>query len=154
MMFRTHLAVGVFLAVLFLPFVEHKWIFAPIVLFCSLLPDIDSMHSYLGQRWFFRPLQWVVKHRDFFHSLTLAVIVALLFAFYIPILALPFFLGYTGHLLADALTNDGIRAFWPLKERMQWRIRTGGKVEVVIFYLLIAGIVFLIGRMIYLANLK
>ncbi len=147
MMFRTHLAIGVFLALLFLPLINNKWIFILVVLISGLLPDIDTMHSYLGKRWFFRPLQWCVKHRDIFHSFTFAIIIALLFAFYIPVLALPFFLGYAGHLFADALTNEGIRAFWPLKERMQWRMRTGGKAEMIIFYLLIAGSIFLIVRM-------
>jgi len=148
-MYRTHLLAGAFLALLFLPFVVHKWLFVPVVLFCSLLPDIDSMHSYLGRRWFFRPLQWAVKHRDVFHSLTLCIIIALVFAFYIPVLALPFFLGYAGHLFADALTNEGIRAFWPLKEISSWRITTGGKSERIFFYFLIAANIALIARMIW-----
>ena len=108
-MYKTHVAFGAFLALVFLPFIVHKWIFVPIVLFCSLLPDIDCMHSYLGRYKILRPMQWIVKHRTLFHSLTFAVIISLLFAFYIPILAFPFFLGYVGHLFSDSITPEGIR---------------------------------------------
>jgi len=136
MMFRTHIAAGAFLALLFLPAVVHKWSFFVIVMFCTLLPDIDCTQSYLGKYKILRPLQWVVKHRGFFHSFTFAVAVALIFVFYYPILALPFFLGYAGHLIADSLTPEGIRIFWPLKNEVKWRIRTGGKTENILFYVL------------------
>ena len=144
-MFKTHLAFGALLGLAFLPHVNNKWIFIPIVLFCSLLPDIDSMHSYLGKNLIFRPLQWFVKHRDFLHSFTFAIIIALIFAFYFPIIALPFFLGYSGHLFMDAITKEGIRPFWPLKEKIEWRIKTGGRTEEVLFYsFLLIGLILLV----------
>src|SRR3989344_4156179 len=137
MMFRTHLTIAVFLILLFLPVVIfNKWIFVFVLLFCTFLPDIDISQSYFGKYKILRPIQWFVKHRGFFHSFTLALIVALLFAFYIPILALPFFLGYSGHLIGDALTSEGIRPFWPSKHEIKWKIKTGGKTEKIVFYVL------------------
>ncbi len=137
MMFRTHLAIGVLFALLFLPFVTYKWTFIIVLIICTFLPDIDMSQSYLGKHKILRPIQWVVKHRGVFHSFTFAIIVALLFSFYIPVLALPFFLGYSGHLIGDGLTPDGIRPFWPSKDEIKWKIRTNGRVEKILFYVII-----------------
>ena len=134
MMFKTHLVIGIFIALLFLPIVNYKIFFIAGVLICTFLPDIDMSQSYLGKHKIFRPIQWFVKHRGLFHSFTFAVVIALIFAFYWPILALPFFLGYSGHLIADSLTPEGIRPIWPFKDEVKWRIRTDGKVERVLFY--------------------
>lgn len=119
---------------LFLPFVDYKWVFILVLFACVLLPDIDMSQSYLGKYKIFRPIQWIVKHRGVFHSFTFAVVVAFILAFYLPVVALPFFLGYSSHLLGDALTPEGIRPYWPLKDEMKWKIRTNGKVEKIIFY--------------------
>lgn len=143
-MYKTHLAIGAFLAFLFLPSVNYKLLFLPVVLICSLLPDIDSTQSYLGKYWVFRPLQWTIKHREFLHSLTFCIIITAVFAFYFPIIAFSFFLGYWGHLMADAITIEGIRPFWPGKERIEGKIKTGGKIEKIIFYTLIIVDLFLL----------
>ena len=134
MMFRTHIAIGIMFMLLFLPFVDYKWVFILVLFACVLLPDIDMSQSYLGKYKIFRPIQWIVKHRGVFHSFTFAVVVAFILAFYLPVVALPFFLGYSSHLLGDALTPEGIRPYWPLKDEMKWKIRTNGKVEKIIFY--------------------
>lgn len=137
MMFRTHIAVGIFFSLVFLPLiVNSKIVFVAVVLFCSLLPDIDMSQSYLGKYKILRPLQIIVKHRGLFHSFSLAIIISLFLAFYFPIFALPFFLGYSGHLIADSLTIEGIRPFWPIKDEIKWKIKTGGRREKIIFYTL------------------
>jgi len=137
MIYKTHIAIGVMLAFLFFPYVTNKWVFVPIVLFASLMPDIDSAYSYLGHKRIFRPLQFFVQHRGVIHSFTFCLLVSAIFAFFIPILALPFFLGYAGHLFADSLTIEGIRPFWPLHGESAGSIRVGGKVESSIFFFLI-----------------
>lgn len=134
MMFRTHLAFGVFLALLFLPSINSKVVFIGVILVSSLLPDIDSSYSYLGHRKIFRPLQFFVKHRGALHSLTIAALIAIFFSFYWPVAALPFFLGYAGHLFMDSLSFDGVRPFWPIKKRIEGSIRVGGTVEKGILY--------------------
>ena len=142
---KTHLAIGVFITAFFLPHVNYKPIFIPVVLIASLLPDIDSGFSIFGRWKIFRPLQILTKHRGIFHSFTFCIAVALLFAFYIPILAFPFFLGYAVHLLTDSWTVDGIRPFWPLKEVTKGRVRVGGTIESTIFFVfIILDLVFLV----------
>jgi len=130
---RTHLVIGLAMALWLLPHVNYKWLFFPVVLICALLPDIDSPDSYFGHYKIWRPLQFLVKHRGVFHSLTLCVLVAALFSFVLPVMALPFFLGYSSHLVADSFTKEGITPFWPLKKTANGSLQTGGNVEYGIF---------------------
>ena len=66
--------------------------------------------------------------------MTVSVFFALVFAFYIPVLALPFFAGYSIHLLADSFTIEGIKPFWPLQRVLEGKIHTGGTIEEGIFF--------------------
>jgi membrane-bound metal-dependent hydrolase YbcI (DUF457 family) len=60
----------------------------------------------------------------------------------VPIIAFPFFLGYSLHLLSDAWTVEGIKPFWPLKTVSQGKIRTGGVTEhTVLFTFIIIDVV-------------
>lgn len=145
MMFKTHLMLALTVALLLLPYVEDKWLFVPLVLFSTLLPDIDSMHSFLGRKWFFRPLQWFVKHRGMLHSLTFCLLITGLFALFIPVLALGFFIGYGLHLFGDSLTVEGVRLWWPSKVENRGPMRTGGRVERgVLWVLTILSVIFVI----------
>lgn len=148
-MIRTHIAVTLLFVLLLLPFIKERLIFFVIALASCLLPDIDSMHSFLGQKKFFRPLQWAIKHRGLFHSFNFCLFFSLLFAFYLPKLSLPFFVGYGSHLIADGMTIEGIRPFWPLKTQISGKIRTGGKTEKALFYVLITLNILLILRFIF-----
>lgn len=137
MLVRTHLAFGAFLALYFLPFVNYRFAFIVMVLIGTLIPDIDLMHSYVGKRWYFRPIQWFVKHRGAMHSITFGAIISIILALYFPILTFGFFLGYLGHLIGDAITIEGIRPLWPSKSESLGRMRVGGTGEIVLFYFLI-----------------
>lgn len=134
---KTHLAIGTALLLLFVPHVNHKLLFIPIILLASILPDIDSAYSQVGHIKVFRPMQWFVKHRGFLHSFTMCFVFSLLLALFLPTFALPFFLGYFGHVFADSFTIDGIRPFWPLKGEISGHLRTGGAIEEGIFFGLI-----------------
>jgi membrane-bound metal-dependent hydrolase YbcI (DUF457 family) len=134
MMLKTHVAIGAFFALLFLNHINNKLLFIPVVLIASMLPDIDMSHSFLGQNKILRPVQWVVKHRGIFHSLTFCLIVCLIFAMLCPVLALPFFVGYAGHLLTDSFTIHSIKPFWPLKKEISGPIKTNGNIEKGIFF--------------------
>ena len=144
MLAKTHLAIGAAFMLFFLPHVTYKLVFVPVVLIAALLPDIDSMYSTFGHHWFFRPFQFFVKHRGFIHSLTVCFAFSLLFAFYIPAIALPFFLGYSSHLVGDSFTPEGVRLFWPFKGVSSGKLRTGGITEKGVFYvfLLVNAILF------------
>jgi inner membrane protein len=129
MIMKTHLAVGVAVMLFFFPQVSNQLSFVFVLLLATLLPDIDSMHSFLGHRKIFRPLQFFTRHRGMLHSLGFCLIVTGIFSLFFPILALPFFLGYFTHLFVDSFTPNGIRPFWPLKYELSGVVRTGGKVE-------------------------
>ncbi|MEK6926851.1 MAG: metal-dependent hydrolase [Nanoarchaeota archaeon] len=145
MLMKTHLAFGMIGFLILLPEVSHKLIFFFGVLVATLLPDIDSYNSYLGNRWYLRPFQWATKHRGALHSFTFCILVSIGFAFFIPILALPFFLGYSIHLFSDSFTHEGIRPFWPLKDECTGKIKVGGTIEQGLFYgaLLVCVILFI-----------
>ncbi len=131
MLRRTHLAIGFAVALYFLPFVTNEVIFVPVVLLASILPEIDAL-TFKGKRIFKgnKPLQ---GHRGIFHTYTSCVIISLLFAFFYPIFALPFFLGYSFHLFADSFTKEGIRPFWPMKATSSGVVVTGGQIDKVLF---------------------
>jgi membrane-bound metal-dependent hydrolase YbcI (DUF457 family) len=145
MLSRTHIAIGVFAVLFFLPHVNYKWVFIPVVLIASLLPDIDSSMSTVGKYKVFRPFQLFMKHRGIIHSFTFCILLSVVFAFFYPVIAFPFFLGYSLHLIADAWTVEGIRPFWPMKDTTHGRVKVGGVVEKAVFFVfIILDLVFLI----------
>ena len=123
MLLRTHLAITVLFALLFLPIVEHKVVFVIVALIATYIPDIDSRYSKLGRKKIFRVLQWITKHRGMIHSYTFLLTLTLLLALFIPVLAFGFFLGYGLHLLADSFTLEGVKPFYPYKEKSCGKIR-------------------------------
>jgi membrane-bound metal-dependent hydrolase YbcI (DUF457 family) len=137
MLRRTHIAIGLAIGLYFLPFINHKLLFIPIILIASVLPDIDSISSHIGKRKIFRPLQAIFVHRGPLHSYTFCVGFSFVFAFIYPVVALPFFLGYSFHLFADSFTRRGLRPFWPLKFVSSGVVRTGRIVDRTIFYTMV-----------------
>ena len=136
MLLRTHVAIAVLAILLFLPHISGgfgKMIFAVVAVVACLMPDIDTMHSSVGKFKLFRIFQFFIRHRGIFHSFTFCIAVSLVFAFFIPSLALPFFLGYSLHLFGDAFTQEGIMPFWPLRKRAEWKLRTGSLIETNLF---------------------
>jgi inner membrane protein len=79
----------------------------------STLPDID--------------LKLGIKHRGITHSLAaLSIGTAVMGAFLTPA-ALPFFVGYGMHILADSLTVTGVQLFWPHGRMYGLKILRTGK---------------------------
>ena len=118
MLARSHLLFSVLLLVVFWKFrvVDNFVIFSIFVLFFTLLPDIDTYKSYLGKRiWFISFFfKLIFGHRGVFH----AVYIPLLFFFGFTFLGfyeigLGGLVGYCSHLLLDAMTESGIRPFYP-----------------------------------------
>ena len=133
MLFKTHVAMTLFAVLFLFEHVEYTFAFIVISLISGVLPDIDSGFSTLGKRRIFKPVQILTHHRGFFHSLTFCIGISALLAFYFPIYALPFFLGYGLHLFADSFTVEGIRPFWPLKIESKGRLRVGSAFEGALF---------------------
>lgn len=133
MRFRTHLAFGFLLFFIidyYLSF-NNKLVGAVLVLFFSILPDLDLHTSYIGNRvkvfsYFF---EIVLKHRGLLHSLWIPIIL------YLLLLNTGYeytVLGYAGHLFLDALNKKGLRLFWPFYNIKGW-FRTGGIVDIGLF---------------------
>lgn len=141
--------IGLFIALYFLPYSNNKLIFFPVVLIASMIPDLDSLFFSKKDYRLLRPLK-SQSYKNFMHSYTLCIILSVLFAFYYPILAFPFFLGYSFHLFFDSLTVAGTSPFWPLKIRSQGPIVPGGKIEKTINLILIIFCVVLIFRYLFI----
>jgi len=137
MLFYTHLLAGLFSALLFLNYSENKLIFIIVTMFFSIFADIDSYNSKIGKYWFSRVLTAFSSHRGIFHSLFFVFSFYLLFRIYLPIIALPFLIGYLTHLVLDTVTVRGLRLFYPLKIRFHGFIKVGKFFEVVFFIVLI-----------------
>ena len=136
MMLRTHLAITALAILLFLSHISgwlDKLVFVVIAVVATYIPDIDSAFSTIGRAKTARIIQFFVKHRGMFHSFTFCIAVSLLFAFIVPVLALPFFVGYGFHLLADSFTLEGIKPFWPYKRQVSWTFKTGSVGETGLF---------------------
>lgn len=137
MLRRTHLAIGLAIALHFSLYVQDKFVFFVMVLLATLLPDIDSKFSWAWRMPFTKPAPVENTHRGLFHSYTFCIPASIALAFVFPVLALPFFFGYSFHIFADSFTPQGIRPFWPMKQVSKGPVTTGSKVEDVLFWIFV-----------------
>ena len=144
MLIKTHLAISLAAILIFISVVEYKITFVMVVLISTLIPDIDTKNSKMGDHLILRPFQLFVKHRSIFHSFSFLLLVTLFFVLFLPVLSLGFFLGYGLHLFADSFTKEGIQVFYPWKRKSNGWITTGGKTEVSVFVFFIILDLFLI----------
>lgn len=135
MMLKTHLAIGIFIMLVFLPFVTYKIPFILIGVFACVLPDFDTRFSKFGRNPIARIMQLFTTHRGAVHSITVCTIFSLILAVFIPMFCFGFFLGYSSHLLADSFTEMGIMAFWPSKKLVsKGFVKTGKTFEKLLFW--------------------
>jgi membrane-bound metal-dependent hydrolase YbcI (DUF457 family) len=133
MLLRTHLAIGIFAIILFLPISNNPLVFLISALVGIIIPDIDTPFSKIGKSRFSRVVHVFTEHRGLIHSLTFCLIISIILAVFIPVVAFGFFLGFSLHLLSDSFTKSGIAPFWPYKKKATGVIVTGGVVEKGIF---------------------
>ncbi|HSU73182.1 MAG TPA: metal-dependent hydrolase [Candidatus Binatia bacterium] len=146
MMGRTHLAIGILLGLLLLPFISVPSVFVFLLLISigALLPDIDHEHSTMNR---ICPVTRIVptffKHRGFFHSIfPPALLLAIFWYFGENFVGLSLTLGYLSHLLSDSLTRMGVNLLYPVSLwRMQGPFETGKLMETVLFFSVLALIV-------------
>jgi membrane-bound metal-dependent hydrolase YbcI (DUF457 family) len=132
---KTHIALGIGIALFFLPHINEKLIFFSVVLASSILPDLGTVISKDNKKLFSFPGSQSLYKAS--HSYTICVPIALILAFFYPVLALPFFLGYSFHLALESFTIDGIQPFWPYKKKSTGPIAPGGRVDQTVFYMLL-----------------
>lgn len=137
MLLRTHLALAVFVILLFVSHVNNQFVFIFVMIIATMLPDIDTGFSTLGKMKGFRPLQFFARHRGMIHSFTICILISLSLAVFWPSVSLAFFLGYSLHLFLDSFTKEGITPFWPYGKTSSWHFKTGSLVETTIFLFLV-----------------
>ena len=143
MLFKTHLAFGILLWLIIKPYFNiNNYLFLSIIILTSLLPDIDKSNSLLGKK--IKPISFIIEklfgHRKLFHSLLFwTVISALIWRYAGKSYAIITLLGISSHLIADALTKQGINFLYPVSQfRIAGFIETGSLLET-IFLLTIIG---------------
>ena len=136
MRWYTHIVFALLIVILILPFVENAAVFTAVVLFASLLPDIDQknarIHRYLP---FTRWIQSIFDHRGIFHSLMVPVLLfsILYITGYVEI-GMAVVLGYCSHLAIDSLTPHGVFYLYPLHGfHVKGFVKVGGLVEMGLF---------------------
>ncbi len=143
MLIRTHLAITLFVILLFVTHVNNPLTFVIITLIATMLPDVDSAFSTLGKGKQWRILQFLVEHRGPIHSLTFTITLSIILSFFFPTLAFGFFLGYATHLFVDSFTKEGIIPFWPYDKKSKGPLKTGGVIESGVFLMFLLTDVFL-----------
>ncbi|MEM3112924.1 MAG: metal-dependent hydrolase [Candidatus Pacearchaeota archaeon] len=133
MLVRTHFSISIFAMILFLPLVNSPVIFIIMVLLGTFLPDIAAILVQVEKRQN-KLIHFISIHHNFLHSLTICLLVSIIFSIFIPILAFGFFLGYSLHLLADSFTKTGITPFWPYPRKIEGPLNYGSVVEKSLFF--------------------
>jgi inner membrane protein len=149
MLFPTHVLLGILIFLLARTHLTgNTYLILSLILLGSILPDIDEHKSKIT-RWsglLGKIVSFLFKHRGILHS----IFTPLIFCSFLGLLwdfdyALALFLGYVGHLFADALTPMGIPIFYPFTPfRLKGPFKTGNISEMTIIVLLILAIIKLI----------
>lgn len=143
MLFRTHLAGGIFFGLLLYGYAENKIAFFVGVLLFSSFPDIDHWRSTYGKFLGIGGLmQFLFKHRGFLHSLLFAgILYYLTAAARFKSLGQGLLVGYFTHAFLDGLTKQGITPLHPFQwMKLRGPFVTGGMLEGGLFMLFLAGI--------------
>ena len=141
MMATTHLLFGFLFGLFGIQFLHpyNQVLFMILVLFGSLLPDIDHPRSKLGRKVKF--VSWLFEHRGFTHSIYALILVALISNSLTSNLNNTYglLIGFMSHLVADSLSKEGVMFFHPLsKAKIRGIITTGSAAEYVLFVFLLA----------------
>jgi len=147
MLLRTHIVFGIFAGIFLFGIVSNLLLFFMFLLFGIVIVDIDTKKSKVGRNWFFRPLQFFVRHRGILHTFILCILFSGLIYFFSKSAGIGFFVGYFSHLTLDCLTCSGLMLFWPFSnKKLKFKIKTGGLIEEILFVIILLFDIFLTGR--------
>lgn len=142
MRFKTHLVFSFLIGLYLMERFSSKYLFLGLLLFGSLLPDLDTPYSKLGRK--VRPISGLIKfifgHRKLFHSLIMAVLIFVVFnyIFDMYLVGVALSAGFVLHLVADGLTKEGVNFLYPFARfRVSGFIKTGGVLELLLFFVLV-----------------
>ena len=135
MIWRTHLAFGTLIGILLLPIIKpnNVYLYFWVVLFASLLPDIDHNKSKFGRK--VKIISFLSKHRGILHSV-FAILFFISPFYYLRYyeVALAIIIGYGSHLIGDMITRQGVAPFYPLPLTIKGFMRTNSLTEYAIFF--------------------
>jgi len=141
MLAKTHLVFALLIGLLtFEYFNLNPFLFIIIISLTSFLPDIDHPKSKIGRRFFVLsyPINFLLGHRKFFHSMTIALGLSFAFWYFFGGYYIPFLMGFLSHLIADGLTKQGIDFTYPFDFfKIRGFIKTGGFAEKIILIILV-----------------
>ncbi|MBP7708371.1 metal-dependent hydrolase [Candidatus Pacearchaeota archaeon] len=143
MLFRSHIVFSLFLYLIILRFFEldfaSKVVFGIFLFLATILVDLDSRNSKIGNHWYLRPLQWIFSHRGALHSLLFCFIFSFLVFSLDKNAGIGFLAGYLSHLFLDLLTRQGLFLFWPFSKKKisLLGLKTGGIFEEIFFVLVL-----------------
>ena len=146
MMARTHMAIGFLVGLISLPLMkpENGVLFLALIVFSSILPDIDHKGSTINRIFPVTKITAVFfKHRGFFHSgfPIVGILVGTSIIGFINI-GIPLAIGYGSHLVSDGFTRMGVNFLHPIsKFVLKGPVITGGWMEHGVFILALIGIV-------------
>jgi len=135
MLFLGHLLLGILAYLIGNQFFSggNEFIFFGLVLLGSLLPDIDEENSKIS-KWFWiigKIVGKIFSHRGFIHSIFFFLILGFLIAhFFGDYYAYAILLGYTAHLVGDAISVQGVKIFHPFQFKIRGPMRVGSTMEV------------------------
>ena len=148
-MFKTHLAFSLFVGLVLIKMldIENQILFLIFLLFFGIFPDIDEKSSKISRKTKILsiPINFLFKHRGFFHTVYIPLILSVLFfSLDEGILGIAILAGYLSHLFLDSLTKSGVRIFKPLKLRFYSFFKTGKYFDNFLFLLLVIVDIYLI----------
>lgn len=99
--------------------ISNDWKFALVSGITAVLPDLDEPKSKFGKPFFFIsiPLNQLVGHRTFTHSVLFIAIVGLLSLIISPFLSISAMVGILVHILGDMLTGQ-VQLIYPLDKKI------------------------------------
>jgi len=140
MLFRTHLAFGLLIGLLFVEFFSLNYLWLILVLFFSVVVDIDEVNSKIGKKFKFFSffIKLIFKHRGLVHSLFIPLVIfVVLWFFGYNLIGLVVLVGYSSHLFLDMLNVSGIRLFYPLDFKIKGFVKTGSILENILFFIIL-----------------
>lgn len=147
MIWITHITFGLLMGIVFIDYVKiDPLVYFTIIVFTSLMPDLDHSESKLGKKVFFSGfIQSVFGHRGLLHSPLFLVALGGIGYMFLPLsIVMTFVIGYGSHILIDMFTMSGIRIFHPLSDfKIKGFIRTNSVFEYFLIFLLMCFIVYL-----------
>ncbi|MCF7860929.1 metal-dependent hydrolase [Candidatus Woesearchaeota archaeon] len=133
MKFYTHMAFSLVLysIVAYTQFIQFESWHIPLLLFSSILPDIDAKKSLIGR--FFSFLE--LEHRGFFHSVWFMAFATMVAYIISQTAAKILIIGIGSHLLIDQLNHKGLRPLYPIPFRIKGIVKSGYLADKLIFIL-------------------